>query len=135
MEKEKELQKKILIYQLLEKYADGLREQLAFLEKQMIDISTSYVAIDEIQNAKSDQEMFVGLGGGCWSAVKLQKEKQLLVNLGAGILAKQSIEQAKKILESRTADIQNEIDRIRAEFVAISEKLASLAAEIEKEVK
>ncbi len=132
---EKELQEKVLLYQLLEKYADGLREQLAFLEKQLIDTATSQHAIRELQKAKSGQEMLIGLGGGCWSTVRLEKEKQLLINLGAGVLARKSVEQAEKILETRTIDIQKEINRIQKEWVVVSQKLAELSSEIEKQTK
>ena len=130
MEKE-ELERKILEFNLIDTKIKELDQNLALLEKQITELQTCQISLDELKNAKKDTEMLSPLGSGIFTKTKLLDNSNVIIDIGAKILCKKNLDDAKKI-------VQNKLDQaleIREKLINEINILIQKVAEIEKEIR
>ncbi len=130
-----ELQEKFLVYQLLEKRLEELKQEQALIERRFIEIETTKQAVADFKKMKEKNDVLIPLGPDCYAFGEIKDLKKVLVNLGAGILTINELESAEEILEKRKKEIENLINEIQEEAKEIIEKMNQLAPEIQELVK
>lgn len=126
--KEKEIQEKFYLYQVLTEQQKLFGEQLVLIGQGMEDSLVTESVIKELKNKKGT-EIMASLGKECYVRAEI-KDNNVLVDLGAGVLAKKSAEEALGILESR----RNELEKNRKELMERLEKISSQIAKLEPEI-
>lgn len=126
--REKEMQEKIYLYQMLAEQQKLFGEQLVMIGQGMEDSLVTERVIKELQNEKGT-DIMASLGKECYVRAEI-KDNNVLVDLGAGVLANKSLEEALCIMESR----RNELEKNRKEVMKRLEKINSQIAKLEPEI-
>jgi len=130
--KEKELQEKVLVYQIMQKHLEELGQSALLLDRKYAEIEAAREAFEDITKLKEKNEVLVPIGNGIFSHGKITETQKFLVEVGAGILMEKDPESARKFLEEKKNEIEKLAEELQAEINETSERMNSLAAEIEK---
>ncbi len=129
---EKDIQKKILEFQLL---SAGL-EQIEEREKEVLnakqEIETSLSALKEVERLTQEKEILINLGAGNFVKGILHPPKKVLTSLGAGVIVEKDIKKAIELMEERAKNMGKALEKIVSEKEAVLRRLDELREEIEK---
>ncbi len=131
MTEEQEMQQKVVLYQLLQKHMEELRQQKALLEQRFLEFETTRNALGDFRG-KDEKELLVPLGSGCYMAGKSAGQPELLVNIGANIMLKKPIPETTKLLEERVKEIQDLSANLESQLMNVAGQIGSLSEEFEK---
>ena len=129
MTDQKEIQEKVIRYQILEGRVQALMKRRDLLLTKMLEIDSTLNTIEEIKK-KTEKEMFLPLGSGVYVLGNLKKTKKMIVELGANIAIEESVEKAKKILEKRKNTLNTGLQAVEKEMTSLSNELLKLEPEI-----
>lgn len=137
---EKRLQEKFVLYQLLQNRLEELKQQTAIIERRFLEIETTKYALNEVKNLKTDNEILIPLGSGCYTHGKITDSDKLLVDLGAGAFVNKTVVDAEQFFESKkqelskaSKDLQVEINNVVNSSNEIGLEIQKLAKEAKKE--
>jgi len=131
-EKKAELQQKLVVYQLMQKHLEELREQALMLERKFVELETAKQTLSDLEKTKKGNELFFPLGAGIYAKANVHDNKDLMMDLGAGIVARKSPASAKKILEEREKEIEDSGKGLQDEMTTTAAKLNEIANELQK---
>jgi len=129
---QRELQQKIVTYQLLQKHLEELKNQGLLLEKKAIDLEATRQAIDDLKKTKKDSETLIPLGNESYTYGKIIDLKKLLVDIGSGVFVKKDIESSLKLLGKKRQDIEKMSRELHIELNNTANNMNAIALEIEK---
>ena len=129
MGNQKEIQEKLIRYQILESRVKALMKRRDLLINKMLEIESTLSTIEEIKK-KGEKDIFLPLGSGVHVLGNLKKVKKMIVELGANIAVEETVERAKKILEKRKNTLNSGLQTIEMEMTSLSNELLKLEPEI-----
>ena len=129
MSNQKEIQEKIIRYQILESRVKALMKRRDLLLTKMLEIETTLSTIEEIKK-KGEKDIFLPLGSGVHILGSLKKTKKMIVELGSNIAVEETVEKTKKILEKRKNTLNDGLQAIEREMVNLSNEMLRLEPEI-----
>jgi prefoldin alpha subunit len=129
MDLKKEIQEKIIRYQILDGRIKALLKKRDLLVAKIIEIETTLNAMEEIEKSK-EREILLPLGSNVHVPGALQSTGKAIVEIGADIAIEEDFEGAKKILEERKSIISNGLQTTEDEIVNLSNELVKLEPEI-----
>ena len=132
MDRNQELEKKILEIRLLENQIVQLEQQIGLLNQQVIELQSTQADLDTIQGVK-EQEALVPLGKDIFIRSKLEPANKVLINIGAKVVIKKDIAGAKKILEKQKQRFLNAREEIGAEIDNMLSRIATIEKGIKEE--
>jgi len=127
MEKERELQEKILAYRIFESRLNALLKQRDLIVNKIVEINSTLESIDEIE--KSDEALF-SIGSEAYAKGKIVDKEKVIIEIGANIAIEKNMKEAKETLEKRKREMEKSLAQIQEEAMKISSGLESLADEI-----
>jgi prefoldin alpha subunit len=127
MEKERELQEKILAYRIFESRLNALLKQRDLIVNKIVEISSTLESIDEIE--RSDEALF-SIGSEAYVKGKIVDKEKVIIEIGANIAIEKDMKEAKETLEKRKREMEKSLAQIQEEAMKISSGLESLADEI-----
>jgi prefoldin alpha subunit len=127
MEKERELQEKILAYRIFESRLNALLKQRDLIVNKIVEINSTLESIDEIE--KSDEALF-SIGSEAYVKGKIVDKEKVIIEIGANIAIEKNMKEAKETLEKRKREMEKSLAQIQEEAMKISSGLESLADEI-----
>ncbi|MEM5829386.1 MAG: prefoldin subunit alpha [Candidatus Aenigmatarchaeota archaeon] len=130
MDEEKDLQKKIIAYRLIEARIGGLLKQREILLNGLMEIEESIAGIEELK--KKGDDILFSLGSQTYIPCQISKKDKIIVEIGAGVAIEKSLEDGKQILKKRKEDIEKSIASIEVVINQLSSKLKELEEEIGK---
>ena len=133
MEKEKidqEFQKKILEFNLLDARIRELEQNLALLEKQIAELQTCQISLDEIKNSKKDSEILAPVSSGIFIKGKLENNSEVLIDIGSKTLCRKNVDEAKKIIQSKLDKALEVHEKLINEVNKVAQNLANLEKQI-----
>ena len=130
MTKEEEMQQKIVLYQLLHKHLEELKQQSVMLEQRFMEFEATKQALGDFKGV-NDSELLVPLGSGCYAKSKAVASSELLVNIGANLMVKKPISDTVKLLEERTKEIQELSKGLQEQVDAVISQITAIAGDIE----
>ena len=125
MTDQKELQEKLIRYQIINSRIKALSDRREFLLAKLLEIETTLNAIEEMEKSKGD-EIFLPLGSGVHVPGTLKKTGSIIVELGADIAVKRTAENAKEILKKRKEILENGLRSIENEMMNLGDELSKL---------
>jgi prefoldin alpha subunit len=93
MEKERELQEKILAYRIFESRLNALLKQRDLIVNKIVEINSTLESIDEIE--KSDEALF-SIGSEAYAKGKIVDKEKVIIEIGANIAIEKRHEGSKR---------------------------------------
>ena len=128
---EQEVQEKLLLYQLLQKQVEEIRQQSLLLERKFVEFETTKSAIEDIEKLKKDNEILIPLGSGCYAHGSTAESDSFLVEIGQSMIKKSSKE-AINFLEEKKREIEQTSINLQTELTRVVEQINKLTPELEK---
>ena len=129
MTNQKEVQEKIVRYQILEGRVKALLKRREMLIAKIIEIETTLSSMEEVEKNK-DSEIMLPLGSNVYIPGSLKDVKRMIVEIGADIVVEKDIADVKKILEKRKDMMSNGLQSMEIEITNITNELVRLEQEI-----
>jgi prefoldin alpha subunit len=129
MNGKKDIQEKVIRYQILDGRIKALMKRRELLIVKMVEIETTLNSIEEIRKSK-ENEILLPLGSNVHVPGALKDIKRIVVELGANIALEEDVEEAKKILEKRKNMINDGLQATEDEIVNLSNEFLRLEAEL-----
>lgn len=129
-DKQKEFEQKAYRFSALDSRLHELEQGLNLIERQINELQSAQIALDELAKAKSDTDILAPLGPGTFVNASLGNNKEVLVDMGARVLCKKGIGEAKQIMQRRVdkailvhENLTDELQKIVQEMTAMEEGL------------
>lgn len=129
MNDQKEFQKKMIRYQILDSRIKALAERRDLLLAKMLEIENTLNSISEIKKTKG-KEIFLPLGANVHVPGTIKKTKKMIVELGANVAVERNVKETKEILRKRKGILEGGLWSIEKEMVDLSGELSRLEPEI-----
>jgi prefoldin alpha subunit len=128
---QQQFQEQLMLFQLMEKQLEVLKQQINMAESRIIEIETTKSALHDIKDLKEGNETLIPLGSGLYTHAKITN-KEILTELGARVMVKQDIPKATAFLEERKVELDKAAKHIEAQAIEITERLQELGPELQK---
>ena len=130
MAKEKELQEKYLMLQLLDAQIKEIEKELAALENRNAELIKLKASLESLGNIKAGAKTYAPLGLGIYSQGTVSNNNEVLVNVGSGVIINKDIKSAKELLDSQL----QQSEEVILKLVQNLQTLAARAHEMEHEI-
>lgn len=130
--KEQEMQQKIVLYQLLNRHLEELKQQASLLESRFAEFESTKQALGDFREIKGSKDILVPLGSGCYAHGKAAESEGMLVNVGSNIMLKKPMKETIKLLEERTEEIQGMTKNLQEQMNSVIGQITSITGELEK---
>jgi prefoldin alpha subunit len=128
---EKEMQEKVILYQLLQRHLESLSQNAVMLERRYEEIEATRMALEDIEKLKEKSEILVPLGSGLFTYGKILDSKRMLVDAGAGVFMDKDPDSSKRLLEDKRKELEKLAKDMQDEIMDVSSRLNSIAMELE----
>jgi prefoldin alpha subunit len=125
------LQEKLLLFQLMEKQLEVLRQQGAMAEARVVEIESTRAALNDIEKLREGNETLVPLGSGLYARAKIAS-KEILTELGASVMLEKDIKKATAFLDERKSELDKAAEQIGEQASDIMERLNELGPELQR---
>lgn len=129
MVEQKEIQKKLIRYQILESRANALMKRRDLLITRMLEIESTLNSIDEIKKG-SGENILLPIGSSVHVKGELKKVDKMIVELGANTAIESTVEKTKDILKERRKILENGLTSLEKEIVSLNNEIIKLQPEI-----
>ena len=130
MIEQKEMQKKLIRYQILESKANALMKRRELLITKMLEIEATLNSIEEIK--KSDgEDILLPIGSSVHVKGGIKKVDKMIVELGANTAIESTVEKTKKILEERRKILQVGLTTLEKEMTNVGNEIMRLQPELQ----
>lgn len=119
---------RIMEVRFLEEQINQLEQQIAIVDKQIIETQIIQASLDDIKKIKKN-DVFVPIGRDIFVESNIESAEMVLVNVGAGVFIKKEIEGAKKTIDNQNQKLFD----LRKEVINEINKVFMRITEIEKE--
>lgn len=126
---EEDIQQKIIVYQLLERQAEALKEQMIMVEQRMLEVKSTREAVDGMKSEESD--IMIPIGSGVYKTGSL-KGKKLIVDIGSGIMLTKDKTSVSKYIQDALAELEKGHGQVEKQFMSVIEKLNETALDIQE---
>jgi prefoldin alpha subunit len=131
-DQQREMQEKVLVYQILQNQMEELSKQAALLEAKVNELGVTEAALDEIKGVKEGSETLVPLGAGVYGHGRLVEKDKVMVDVGAGIVAKKTINETLSVVRGRMEETEAVGKKLQGEIDKITEYMNQTLADIQK---
>ncbi len=129
MTNQKEIQEKVVEYQILEGRLKSLLKKREMLIGKIIEIENTLNSIEDVEKNK-DSGILLPLGSNVYVPGSLKDVKKIVVEIGANIVLEQDITNAKKTLEKRKDIMNNALQAMEKEMTGFTNEMMRLEQEI-----
>jgi len=131
-EKEKELQRKYVQYQLMKSQLNSMLEEKMLLDQKVTEIMQTKQSVEQIKKVKDGQEIWSSLGSGSFIQANIKDTKNVAIELGAGVVVKKPVDEAMEILQKRLEEIVDIDNKLTIEINKLNKQINELEAQIQK---
>jgi prefoldin alpha subunit len=131
-DKQKEMQKRYIEYQVCEQQLKQLQQQLEKLEMQTLEVNNVIQSVEDISKAKPGEEVLVPVTGGIFFKANMSENSRFLVNVGGGVVVDKDVEGTKKLLQEQAMEIEKYKEQIASQIAAQISRYQELEAELKK---
>jgi len=125
---QKELQEKMLRYQMLEEKFKQMNQQREMFAMRMMEIEQTKQAIEELEKS-GESEVLVPLGSSVFLPGKINKKEKVVVGIGTDTLVEKSSDEVKKILEDRKKTLETGLENIQNNMLKVAQEIQSIQEE------
>ena len=125
------LNEKYIIYQVLAQNLEALKQQLEFVEQQMIELKSTSMSMEDVVKTGAENEIFLPLGSGCFGRGKITDGKKVLVGVGAGVFLEKDAKDAKAFVEKNFNEVEKAGLEIEEQMKTTVGQMNHIAGEIQ----
>ncbi len=129
---QKELQEKLVLYQLLQQTLESLKGQALLLQNRFVELETTKQALEDIKGLNAANETLVPLGSGFYVHGKINDTKKLLVNVGAGVMLNKEIGPSMDMINEKRAEVEKALESIQENLNHIVQRINQIGAELQE---
>jgi len=129
--KKEEIQQKAVLYQLLQKHLENLRQQALQNEGRFLEIQTTRHALKDFGKAETNT-ILVPLGNGVFADGQITDTKKVLLEVGEGVLVKKTVTEANEMLDERENQAKAVTGKLQVEIEQAVDQINTIAMEIEQ---
>lgn len=129
---QKETQEKLILYQLLQKHLEELRQQTMLLESRVMEIGSTKQALGDAKKITEKNEILIPLGNGCYTHGKIVNSKKILMDIGSGIIIPKENHLAIRLLEGKEKEARELAEDLQKEMSNTMNKMNELGPELER---
>jgi prefoldin alpha subunit len=129
MADQKEIQEKIVGYQILEGRLRLMLKRRELLIGKILEIETTLSSMEDVEKNK-DSGILLQLGSNVYAPGVLKDTKRIIVEIGANVALEQDMTDAKKILEKRKDLMNNGLQSMDKEITNFTNEMLRLEQEI-----
>ena len=130
MVEQKEIQKKLITYQILENKVNAFMKRREMLITRMLEIESTLNSIDELEKS-GGEDILLPIGSSVHVKGGLKKVDKMIVELGANTALESTVEKTKKILEKRREILKNGLTSLERELINLNNEIMKLQPEIQ----
>ncbi len=127
---EKELQEHLVLYQLLQATFEQLEKQMMAVQKKLVELEATKIAISEIDGVEKENDILLPIGTGVYGHGKIAHSDKVLVNVGANVLINKKPDDAGKFIENRKREIMHAAVKVETDMKQIVEKMNEVANKV-----
>lgn len=131
-EKEENLQKLYLEFQMLDQHIKQLEKQSAAINNQLMELMVTNQSLDDMKNTDEKTEILVPLSSGIYAKAELKDNKSFIVNVGSNTALVKDVDSTKKMVEEQIAEIKKLQENLVNQLQDQTTKAVSLEQEINK---
>ena len=135
MTDKREVEEKLIMYQLLQKQLEIFRQQAMQLEKGFIEIETTKQAMEDFKKLKADNEIMIPLASGYYIEGKITNLKRVLMSPGANLMIEQDFGSALEGLEQKKNEIEKMSKDLQDKMQDVVQKINDIAPDLERLMK
>ena len=128
----KKLQQKYLELQVIDQQMKQLQRQLQLIESQMMEVTMTKEALNELGAVSKGTEMLAPISGGIFVRANLADSNKLAVNVGAGTVVEKTIPEVIRIMEEQESEIRKTYNSLAEELQKLGEKALEIQEELSK---
>jgi prefoldin alpha subunit len=129
--KKEELQQKAILYQLLQKHLESLKQQVLRNESRFLEIQTTQHALKDFGKDEVNTAL-IPLGSGCYADAQITDTKKVLLDVGEGVVVKKTIKEAKVFLDEKEKEAGAVSEKLQNEANQVIKQINDIAVEIEE---
>jgi len=129
---EKEMQEKVILYQIMQKHLESLGQNASMLEKRYEEIEMTRQVLEDIGKLNEKNDILIPLGSGFFGHGKITEQSSMLTDVGAGIFMPKDAESSKAILDEKKKEIEKLANDLQQEMSEVSARIGGLAMELEQ---
>jgi prefoldin alpha subunit len=131
-EKQKEVQEKVLVYQILQNQLEEFTKQATVLETRLNELEITENSLKEMKGVKEDSETMFHIGSGCYGHGKLLDKNKFMIEIGAGIMANKPLPEALSVIEARKKEVENVKKKLELEMEKIGNSMNQIGVELQQ---
>lgn len=126
---QKEIQEKLLKYQILKNKIEALERRRELLITRILEVENTISTLDEIKVMK-EKDIILPLGSGIYISGSLKDIKSMVVMISRDVAIDMNSDEAKESLEKNRNILENGLKAIENEMIKLSDELIKLEPEI-----
>ena len=130
--KQKDVQEKVLVYQILQNQLEEFTKQATVLETRLNELEMTENSLREMKSVRTDSETLFSLGGGCYGHGKLLDKNKFMVDIGAGIMANKTLPEALALIGARKNEIENVTKKLQVEMEKVANSMNQIGIDLQK---
>ncbi len=132
MKKEKELEKDVIELNILDSRIKELEQSLTLLEKQIAELQSCQLSLDELKNMKKNTKMLSSISPGVFVESNLTDNSKVIIEVGAKVFCKKTIDDAKKIIQKKINQVSDVYDKLIKEIDKLVHEIRKLEEKIKE---
>jgi len=128
---QKELQQKMLEYQILEENFKQLNQRRELFMMKLMEIEQTDQAIEELEKSK-ESDVLLPIGSSVFLPGKVSEKEKLVVGIGADIVLEKDASEVKEILGKRRKTLEVGLENVQQNMLQIANQMKVLEPEIQK---
>ena len=129
---EKELQQKMMEYQMLEENFKQMNQQRELFAAKMMELEQTRQVVEEMKKTKDGEDVLIPLGSGMFLPGKINKKEKIIIGIGADIVVEKDSEGVNKIIEERKLILENGMENLQNNMLQIAQQIQKIQVEAQK---
>jgi prefoldin alpha subunit len=129
--KQAELQQKVILYQILNRHLEELKQEAGLIERRFLEVETTKQIVGDLKKRKDNTEIMIPLGSGCFVKGTAESADRVLFEIGGGVFVHKKGELAENALAEKTAEIDKAGKDLQKEMEDVVGKMNSIALELQ----
>lgn len=125
---EEDVQQKLILYQLLERQGESLKQQLMLIEQRLLELNSTKEAIENIEPKQG--EVMIPLGSGIYT--KGQTTGELIADLGSGVMLNKDKTSVKGHIGEMTRMMDDSYKEVEKQMLSVVEKMNEIALDVQE---
>jgi len=129
---QEQVQEKLMMFQLMEKQLESMRQQAMMIEQRLMEIETTKAALKEIGSLKQGNDALVPIGSGLFIKASIREKEKVMTEIGSNIMKKKSLADARQYLGTRQKEIEIAGHSLNHEMEKVSGHLQKMGPELQE---